>query len=213
MPTERFPKVKRGQYRIVLEKGDFNPFQYEEEHDGFAGKHNQRIAKKLMNYGMSEKEALRISSAFSDTIIRHHTDVFDWEIEQGKTVPNPGGYLRTRIMENYNDPVGFIPRAERTRLARKNKDLNEARRNQFEQQKVAVKVAEEKHDERITLFWSPLYENGRAEAERKALSFASRSQAEWMKRDGQLKQATIQNLLYAYAEKMLGLNHSPTAQK
>jgi len=202
-PGERFPKVKRGRYRIVLEKGKFEPAQHEEKLDSAVSHHARRVAQALQNRGVSDGESLRVASAFSETLIRHHIDVFDWEANQGKEFPNPGGYLRTRITENYTDPPGFIPRAERERLDQEKKEQVERKRQKREQQKAADETAEEERTQRIAAFWNSLSPDARKAAEAEAISSADRSQREWMKRGGLIKESTFKNLTDAYAEKRL----------
>lgn len=207
MPAdERFPKIKRGVYRIIFEKGAFDPSIHEtelEEIDQTATIHTKRVAQSMVDRGVSEKEALRISSAFADSLIRHHIDVFDWENSEGKKIPNPGGYLRTRIIENYTDPKGFIPRLERERLKEEKARKLERKAQALEQQQLNLEQEQERRAKRIEEYWVSLGAEERAAAEEEAIGKANRTQIDWMKRDGLLKQSTIQNLMDAYAEKQL----------
>lgn len=199
-------KPRRFKYRIVFEKGSFDPTQHEKEIESWAEESspkNQRMVQALTGRGISRKEATRMSSAFSSTIIRHHLDVFDFEIETGKQIPNPGGYLRTRISENYGDPPGFIPRAERERVSKEKLERSESKIKRAKLEKAERKKADEEHRKRIDDYWKSLPKEDRSEAERKAISNANRSQLEWLKHEGSLKKATMKNLLDSYAEAMI----------
>jgi hypothetical protein len=200
---ERFPKLRRGQYRIVFQKGDFDPTQHEqviEEHQEPTGLHAKRMVQALMERGVSENESKRIATAYSDTIITRHIDVFDWELEQGKNISNPGGYLRTRIKENLADPTGFIPRALRERQAKEKKD--KLKQREFELELIASKRDDQERERaiRIANFWKSLGKSDRNKAEQEALSRANSMQRDWMKKDGALKDSVVKNLMDAYAE-------------
>ena len=203
---ERFPKLRRGKYRIMLHKGDFDPTQHEqvlEEHQEPVGFHAKRMARALVDRGVSEKESNRISNAFSDIIIKRHLDVFDWELEQGKKIPNPGGYLRTRIMENFSDPLGFIPRAQRERQAKKKKDKLKKRELQLDQMELQREQLDQKKSERISEYWASLDKLDFEKSRKKALLQANHMQREWMKTEGPIKDSVVKNLMDAYAEALV----------
>lgn len=212
-PDERFPKVRPGQYRVVLVKGEFDATQHESELEQLevaeASAHTKRIAKALMDRGVSEREAFRLASASPDSLIMRHVDVFDWETEEGKKFPNPGGYLRARIMENYGIPPGFVPRAERERLARQKKERTRAQRAQAERRQTDQEAVEAEREAKISKFWESLSPKEREEAEQKALARANRTQLNWINREGPLKQATMRNLLDAYAMEIAEEKCSP----
>lgn len=72
---------------------------------------------ELCKRGLSESVAIALSQNHSEAYIAHKIAVFDWLVAvKSKLVSeNSAGFLRRSIEENYNDPPGYVPEAERRR--------------------------------------------------------------------------------------------------
>lgn len=133
---ERFPKIRKGKYKIVFKKGAFDATKLErdlEEREGEENPQVRRVSKSLVERGISEKEAFRLACAHSMSILLRQIDIFDWEIQNGKKLSNPGGYLRQRIIENYSEPEGYLTKSEREKAERIKKEIADTKRKAQEE--------------------------------------------------------------------------------
>ena len=133
---------------------------------------NRQLVKALTDHGLTASTARQFveDPNIDNDHIRLQIEVLEWKIEDAHEDPpaKPGGYLRRAIVENYDPPKNFKPKADREaetkRIleASKRRQEENRRRTQAEQQQAAA--AEHKKSEE----WSRIenYLAGLSEEER-----------------------------------------------
>lgn len=132
------------------------------------------LVAALIERGVTRATAAGLVERHPVARIAHKLEVFDWlTAQQDKRVArSPAGYLVTSVEQDYADPKGFIPKAERERRAAAQRarehDAAEAQRREREHD-----AREHAKQQRDVAYWDAL-----TEAERDALDAASRAQAD-----------------------------------
>ena len=123
------------------------------------------MACELVERGVSEKVATQLVQQHPPEQIQQKLDVFTWliEMQDKRVAKSPAGYLVKSITDGYATPKGFMPKAERERLAETKrqadqKSANDRRRqhehNALEQarrRKADAYIEQLNHAERIAL--------------------------------------------------------------
>lgn len=119
---ERFLKNGRNwEIRLIQKKNQASPLSREGPKEGVGHGEADRlaVAGELVQRGVSKTKAHRLVSAFSLDWLRTRIDILDWlvEIQDKRVAKNPSGWLVQSIQENYAVPKGYLPKAERLKLA------------------------------------------------------------------------------------------------
>lgn len=105
------------------------------------------LAKELELRGVSASIALSLVRDHDLALVQRKLEAFDWLMAKTDRpiTTNPAGYLRASIEQGYAEPEGFIPAAERQRLAAEETARRQAQkaaeaRAQQEQQTLAARL-------------------------------------------------------------------------
>lgn len=171
---ERYGRIDRGRWTIRLDQRSSAlaspppslPAATEPEPSG--------LVAALIERGVTRATAAGLVERHPAARIAHKLEVFDWlTAQQDKRVArSPAGYLVTSVEQDYADPKGFVPNAEREQRAAaqraRERDAAEAQRQERERD-----ARERAKQQRDVAYWNAL-----TEAERDALDAASRAQAD-----------------------------------
>ena len=111
----------------------------------------------LVQRGVTAATAAELASQHPAPSLQQKIEVFDWLVEQRdkRVAKSPAGFLVKSIQDDYADPKGFVPAAERQRLAEarqaRERDAAEARRREREQQ-----AQENAERQAIAAYWAGL---------------------------------------------------------
>lgn len=199
--SERFRKIRSGEWRVIFEKarGDRGTGR------GNTAQADHKLVEALVQRGVTPSTAEHTAANYPPEQIMSQLEVFDWLVTQKdpKVSRNPAGFLVSAIKSEYVAPKGFESREERERKA---KLLADRKRRAEERERLAREVAaasERAREEAIRRFWCSQSDEERRDMERDALAQASTIQQEVLNRGGRLAEATRKSLLDAYALRSL----------
>jgi hypothetical protein len=164
-PRERYPAVRRGEWKVVfLAKAKAGQDQTPPPPPAPRG-----LEKELVTRGITAATAAELAAGHPAERIAAKLEVFDWLVENKdkRVSTNPAGYLVQSIRDDYAAPKGFEPAAQRAEKKqageqRKKKQAEDlaAKRRQEERERVG-RLAERAHIDN--------YLQGMTPQERKAL--------------------------------------------
>ena len=104
-PNNRFVRIKKGVWHVVLAKGDAKP----------RNKSNP-VMDSLLRHGVNRTTAERLAREHPAERIAHHVEVLDWVLKQPNVEKptSPAGYLVQSIRQSYDPPAGFGKALNRT---------------------------------------------------------------------------------------------------
>ena len=199
---ERFRKVKPGVYRVIFESAK-DPSEREEDLDTNLSVENKRRVKTLTDRGIDKAEAQKLVRGYPDSQILHHVEVMDWEIKKGRKIVNPGGYLRTRIVENRPDPGDFVSKVDREKLVGRKKKKMRTKHLEAQRIKKESEAIERAERKRIESLWSGLSDENRKFHESQAFEAANEFDKKYLTDPGRVGEGIRWNLKKAYSEKHL----------
>lgn len=199
--SERFRKIRSGDWRVIFEKarGD------REAKDNRTDPPARALVDALVQRGVTPSTAEQTAATYPAESIMAQLEVFDWLVAKNdpKVSRNPAGFLISAIKSEYVPPKGFEGREARERKA---KAAAERKRRDEERQRLArdAELARERaREEAIRDFWNAQSDDGRRAMEREALSQATAIEQEILDRGGHFAEATRKTLLDAYAMRLL----------
>lgn len=147
-PADRFPRLGRGRWEIVLARAASTPAVPPPDSPA-----EHPLAATLKARGVTAKTAAELAAALPAERIERQIDVLEWMQERpgGEPVLNPGAWLAAAIRDDYAAPAGYLPRAERERrqqassdaAARRKQDAADKRRRELAEQ--AAERAKREH--------------------------------------------------------------------
>ena len=119
---ERFLKNGRNwEIRLIQKKDQSTGAALEGPEERAEDGEAERLAvvSEFVRRGVARTKANRLVGGFSLEWLRSRIDVLDWlvEIKDKRVAKNPSGWLVQSIQENYDVPKGYMPKAERLKLA------------------------------------------------------------------------------------------------
>ena len=123
------------------------------------------LIEKLASRGLSHKIAEKLTESYSESLVAHKIDIFDWLVETKSKLQNPAGFLRKSIEDNFADPPGYLSKEEIEKRKIAAADRN---KRQEWQEKVEAYKSWKETDPKHLIYW-PLHtwkkefkkENGR----------------------------------------------------
>lgn len=199
--SERFRKLRSGEWRVLFEKArpKVKPSL------GPSAPDDHALVEALLARGVTPSTAQHVVSTFTPERIRTQLEVFDWLLSQHdpKVSRNPAGFLISSIKSEYAPPKAFVGREEQARRAAQaaeRKERAEERARAKAEQENAKQTARETA---IRNFWASFSDEERKRLEAEAWEAANNLQRELIGRGGAFAQATKTSLLDAYALKVL----------
>lgn len=157
--TERYIRVRRGEWKVVFKK-KLTPRVEQKVELEPAGLPPQ--AEALILRGVTPATASQLAASFSTEHLARHVEIFDWLLENKdpRLSKNPAGYLVESIRKDYQPPAGFESKADRQR---KQQASEEKRRKAREDQAQARKENKRQKalGEEISQAWQNLPEEER----------------------------------------------------
>jgi len=166
---QRYKKgERRGEWKVCFARGDNfrNPQIAQKEKAAPADAEDQLIGL-MVERGLTKAAAKRFIA--DATIPRQRIEIqiehLDFKIDKGEELPNPGGFLRTAIEEDYALPKGFMTKAEREDKAARIKAKKEekARKEREAKEAEEQRIAQEKQEadekwQRVALYLDSITE-------------------------------------------------------
>lgn len=201
LPSDRFTKVRRGQWCVVFERAPTVPLRQQPQSLTECG----ALTQALVERGVTTSAALRTVESFTEKRIRHHMEVFDW-LKQGsdpKVSRNPAGFLVRSIQNDYSPPKQFScskqppqPQTVDAKLAHKRRRSACAAHQQTETESRQREAA-------IEQFWNSLSETEKKKAEIAALTEAGVIERGLLERGGAFASAAEKVIRDTYASRQL----------
>jgi hypothetical protein len=194
LPSERFSKVRRGQWSVSFKRASAVIAQAQ------GTIHGNPAAQALIERGVAPAVATRTAEAFAADRIRHHIEVYDWLAQRAdpKVSRNPAGFLLRSIEENYSVPKTFghhkQPQPKQSVKARLAREQREAMQSESKASEREVAIA---------AFWATLSAQEKSEAEVEALSEAREVEKTLVERGGPFAVHARKTVLDSYALKRL----------
>lgn len=197
--SERFKKVRVGEWQVCFQKADNNIAPPQTSDDLFSISTEEHglhpIVADLIGRGVTEKISVELYTAFPQKQIETQLKVFDWLVSKKdkRISKSPAGYLVTSIRESYTVPKEYIEYSSNVRKKKKQKiaKKSDPKRKTFR---------ETKKEKVIKAFWATLSAKERKRAEKEAISRADDMQKAWMKDpDSDLARSVRKNLLDDFA--------------
>ena len=201
--TERFRKVRSGEWRIFFKKETAttqNPVSSSKPEP------NQDVLfKALTDRGITPVVASETVAKYPSERISAQLEVFDWlmEIRDSRVSKNPAGYLITSIRSEYLPPRGFLNQEERKKKVLKEAEQKQKLEEKKQREEERKSAREQAREEAIKCFWDSLSNEERSQTEEEAIKNAPTFQRDLIREEGTLAQATRRVILDAYALQML----------
>ena len=134
---ERYARVSRGSWRVLLIRGPYGRGEVSEANE------ENELLDALTERGVSSKTAADLVSLRPASRVRAKIEVFDWLVRnQDKRVgKNPSGYLVASIRDDYQTPDDYEPPAEADRLAEVERLAAEAERRRRDRERLEAEAA------------------------------------------------------------------------
>jgi hypothetical protein len=158
-PKERYLKQQRGRYQITLARTISLPLLPPADAipEPSAADTGSSLLDELRRRKLGGKVARDLVAAHPAEYLRQKIEYFDYQLETG-SLKRPAAWLRKAIEEDFGEPAGYLPRAERERqhqaaeekqqtaaeIQRRQHERREAERRR-EQQEIARRKAERAH--------------------------------------------------------------------
>ncbi len=201
--TQRFLKVKSGEWRVVFEKACAGSIR--EKSAPPPPVDVDALCEGLIRRGVSPTAAREAVAGQPPERVRSQLEVFDWLVAQKhrSVSVNPAGFLISSIRSDYAPPKEFLSEAERV----KRKEQAAARRAR-EEEKAREAMAQEEQkriarEKIVKQFWQSCSALERRRMEDEALNGASSVERAVLERGGTFAVATRQALFDAFALKSL----------
>jgi len=113
------------------------------------------LKEELRKRGVSAKQSEQILKTADPQIVSDQIEAFDFVTESGKDIPNPGGFLRSAIVQDYSFPKGFKTQREKLEDAQAERKKKQAKAQQqqakidAEKARRAAELAEEERQSAI----------------------------------------------------------------
>jgi Replication initiator protein A len=164
---DRYEKVGRGEWKIVLRQGKGG----EKVASAKAGEPAPSLIAELVGRGVTPKVAARLVGDHPAAFIEGKLEQFDWEMARPKPPKNPAGYLVKSIVDGYNADPAFVPKVEQERQAEA--ERQSAARAAEDRRRKRAEAAEEKAElKRAAEYWASLTPEGRAEVDAASMTAA-----------------------------------------
>jgi hypothetical protein len=196
--SERFKKIRVGEWQVYFQKSDSNIAPPQTSDDLFSISTEERvlhpIVADLVGRGVGEKTAVELYTAYPQKQMETQLKVFDWLVSKKdkRISKNPAGYLVTSIRDSYTVPKEYIEFLSRIPKKRKKGAKKSAPKRRTS--------TETKKEKAIKAFWASLPAKDRASAEMEALAQADHMQKNWMKDpESDLAKSVRKNLMDQFA--------------
>ena len=199
--TERFRKVRSGEWRVIFEKAQPKG----EARPKAAADDSRLLIQALIQRGVTPSTAEQTVASFPAERIRRQLEVFDWLVSKKdpKVSRNPAGFLVSSIKSEYVAPRGFVSREEDER---RQAQIAAKKRRAEERAKELADKEEAQHMARegaIQTFWQALSAEERLRLEAEAIDQASSVQRELLGRGGSFATAARKSILDSFALRSL----------
>ena len=200
--SERFRKVRAGEWRVLFERARPKPLS--ERVPGAIPTQEKELSdirEALLSRAVTPTVADDVLSNYPLERITAQLEIFDWlaEKKDPKISRNPAGFLIASIRSEYAPPKGFLSPEEREKRAR----AAEQRKRKAEEQRQREQEREEAkgkaREEAIQQFWSALSTEERQRMQKEALDNADAFNRNLIARHGPLAEAARKAVLDEYA--------------
>ena len=195
LPTERFKKIRRGQWSVEFERTQAASLSRRGNSTELTA-----LTQALVERGVTAIMASQTVELFPEKQVRRHMAVFDWLVLRNdpKVSRNPAGFLVHSIQKDYSMPKQFESREQRPQARVVMAGRRDARRNATQPE-----AESSKREVAIAGFWASLPCEARLEAEAQAVSEARGVERTLIERGGAFAESARKNVFDAYALKRL----------
>ncbi len=210
--SERFRKVRSGQWQVLLSKRASGS---ENRMPSKSSKERNPIVAALIKRGVALAVAEATVRGHAPEKVRRQMGVFDWLVakKDSKVSRNPPGFLLSAIQHDYAAPAGFIGPDEVARIEREHQEL----RNQVELRKQERDQAEQDRDQNrhdaIRRFLDALSPCERDELKQVAWKSAAPLKRSLFSGGGSLAEAAKQAALESHVWRLLNESAPPVRDR
>jgi hypothetical protein len=197
--SQRFVKIRRGEWQIIVERAD--PKLVVENGETAVTTHP--LVESLIQRGVRLKIAKQTVGDFPARQIETQIRAFDWlrQTDNVRISRNPAGYLVSAIKHNYSLPKGIAsPLGKNPVTSVCPPDQRQPVRRRV---RAAITV-HDPHGKAVAQYWAALSAENKLQAEAEAMKTADSFSRELFERGGTFATAARNNILDAYARKQLG---------
>lgn len=200
--SERFYKIRAGQWRVRFDEAEAKPGSAAPE---AASPNTEALAAALAQRGVTRSKARQIAQKYPAERITIQIEVFDWMVarKDPKISRNPPGFLLAAIKEDYAPPRDFVSHQAKERRAREAGERRKQIQVLQQQRETANATREGDRQQAIQAFWASLSELEKSQMEAEAIVRAPAFQRRLIARGGTSGAAAMKIALDAYALRRL----------
>lgn len=207
--TERFRKVKAGEWKVRFERAGpgVSEARAAENPEGGAGVMQtpaealSPLVEKLVRHGVLMEKAAELARLHPKALIAEKIEVLEALISKSdkRVSSNPAGFLIASIEKRFASPRDVDTAAQKAARDEAKKKREQAAVERERRKREREESKEIEREQQIAKFWASLSPEMRTQAEAQAIAKADRYQRELLERGGLAGQAARKSIMNAFA--------------
>lgn len=208
--TERFRKVKAGEWKVRFERAGPQGSEAQaaaKQGDGAAAmtqaspSPTSALEAKLMQHGVSQEKAAELVQGHPEALIAEKVEVFEALIAKTdkRVSSNPAGFLIASIEKRFSSPRDVETAGQREAREEAKAKRAQAAADREKRKRERDEANEVEREQQIANFWASLSQEMRAQEEAEAIAKADRFQRELVERGGLAGEAARRSIMNAFA--------------